>query len=303
MNSPNALIWNIPAAKAAPRRFLRVAALAALASVCLASSARCFEWGDLNPFGDKKYEMKVDPDVPADRLYNEGLMRLEKRDYETAAKRFGELQKQYPFSQWARKSLMMEVYSHYLNSSATDTTSAADRYATLYPNAPDVAYADYLAGMALIGSMPDVHRDQDRTAKAIKYFQTILDKYPKSEYAADARFRMQVARDQLAGYEMNVGRYYLQRHDYIAAISRFREVLFKYQSTREAEEALERLTEAYLALGVVNEAETAAAVLGHNYPDSEWYKEAVERLKSDGLAPSDHQDLWISKTFKKVGLT
>jgi outer membrane protein assembly factor BamD len=303
MNSSNALTWNFPAWNGSTGRLLRVAALAVLASTCLASNARCFEWSDLNPFGDKKYEMKVDPDVPADHLYNEGLIRIEKKDYEAAAKRFGELQKQYPFSQWARKSLMMEVYADYLNGSYTDTTSAADRYATLYPSAPDVAYANYLAGMSLLGAMPDVHRDQDRTAKAVKYFQTILDKYPKSEYASDARFRLQVARDQLAGYEMNVGRYYLQRHDYIAAIARFREVLFKYQSTREAEEALERLTESYLALGVVNEAETAAAVLGHNYPDSEWYKEAVSRLKSDGLAPSEHQDSWISKTFRKVGLT
>jgi outer membrane protein assembly factor BamD len=300
MNSLNA---KLPALKSPAGKVLRVAAFAALASSCLASSARCFEWSDLNPFSEKKYEMKIDPDVPADRLYNEGLIRIEKKDYETAAKNFASLQKQYPFSQWARKSLMMEVYAHYLNGSYTDTTAAAERYSTLYPNAPDLPYVNYLAGMSLIGTMADVHRDQDRSAKAIKYFQTIIDKYPKSEYVTDARFRVQVARDQLAGYEMNVGRYYLQRHDYIAAVSRFREVLFKYQNTREAEEALERLTESYLALGVVNEAETAAAVLGHNFPDSEWYKEAVSRLKSDGYAPSEHQDSWISKAFKKVGLS
>jgi outer membrane protein assembly factor BamD len=213
------------------------------------------------------------------------------------------VQKQYPFSQWARKALLMEVYSYYLNSSYTETVSASDRYTTLYANSPDAAYATYLAGMALFGEMPDEYRDQQRVGKAIKYFQIIIDKYPKSEYVADARFKIQVARDQLAGHEMNIGRYYLKRQNYTAAINRFREVLFKYQNTRESEEALERLTEAYLAMGIVDEAETAAAVLGHNYPDSEWYKEAFDRLKADGYAPQEHQDSWISKAFKKVGLT
>ncbi len=284
-------------------KVIYVAALAAVASTCLVSSAYCFSWEDLNPFGKSKYEQKVDPDVPADRLYNEGLIKMDKKDYEEAAKRFATLQREYPFSQWARKSLLLETYADYLHGSYTDTVSAADRYTTLYPNSPDTPYATYLAGAALLGDMPDVYRDQDRVSKAIKYFQIILDKYPKSDYATDARFKIQVARDQLAGHEMNVGRYYLHRQNYTAAINRFREVLFKYQNTREAEEALERLTEAFLAMGIVEEAETAAAVLGHNYPDSEWYKEAFDRLKSDGYAPQDHQDSWISKMFKKVGMT
>ncbi len=282
--------------------FLRVAALAAIASTCFASAAHCFSLDDINPFSSKKYEMKLDPDIPADRLYNEGLIELKKTDYEGAAKQFTALEKQYPFSQWARKSLMMEIYAQYQNGSYTDAVSAADRYTTLYPNTPDAPYATYLAGMSMLGNMPDVYRDQDRVDKSMKYFQTILDKYPKSQYAADARLKLQVARDQLAGREMDVGRYYLKRENYIAAINRFREVLFKYQNTREAEEALERLTEAYLALGITQEAETAAAVLGHNYPDSEWYKEAFDRLKSGGLSPHEHQDSWISKAFKKVGL-
>jgi outer membrane protein assembly factor BamD len=289
--------------KAIGLNFLRSAAVAAVASTCFVSAAQCFSWEDLNPFGASKYEMKVDPDVPVDRLYNEGLIKLDKKDYEGAAKRFVEVQKQYPFSQWARKSLMMEVYAYYENGSYTDTVTASDHYTTLYGNSPDAPYATYLAGMALFGELPDEHRDQDRVAKAIKYFQIIVDKYPNSPYAADARFKIQVARDQLAGHEMNVGRYYLKRQNYTAAINRFREVLFKYPNTREAEEALERLTEAYLAMGIVDEAETAAAVLGHNFPDSEWYKEAFERLKADGYAPQDHQESWISKAFKKVGMT
>ena len=228
---------------------------------------------------------------------------MEKKDYETAAKTFADLQKQYPFSQWARKALLMEVYAYYQAGSYTETVSSSNRYISLYPNSPDAPYVTYLAGVSLFGDLPDVNRDQDRVTQAIKYFQTVVDKYPKSEYVADARFKIQVARDQLAGHEMNVGRYYLQRKNYTAAINRFREVLFKYQNTRESEEALERLTEAYLAMGIVDEAQTAAAVLGHNYPESEWYKEALDRLKTDGYAPQDHQDSWISKVFRKVGMT
>jgi outer membrane protein assembly factor BamD len=160
-----------------------------------------------------------------------------------------------------------------------------------------------MAGQAMYGEMPDVQRDQDRMIKALKYYQTVVDKYPKTQYAEDSRYKIQICRDQLAGHELEVGRYYLKRKNYTAAINRFREVLFKYQTTREAEEALERLTEAYLAIGITNEAETAAAVLGANFPTSVWYKEAVERLRADGLTPQDHQESWISKSFKKVGLS
>ncbi len=282
---------------------LVAAAFAALASTCAASPAWCWSIQDLNPFAPPKYEMKVEPNIPADRLYNEGLLRLDSKDYEGAAKRFADVQKQFPFSQWARKGLLMEIYADYLNGSYTETTAAADRYLQLYPSTEETAYVNDLAGMSLFGQMPDVHRDQGQIFKAIKYFQVILDKYPKSEYAPEARLKIQVARDQLAGAEITVGRYYLTRHNYTAAINRFREVLFKYQNTREAEEALERLTEAYLAMGIVDEAQTAAAVLGHNYPNSEWYQEAFDRLKNEGLSPHEHEESWISKTFKKVGLS
>jgi outer membrane protein assembly factor BamD len=281
----------------------RLAALAGTATLGLVSSAQCFSLEDLNPFGGSKYEMKVDPNVPPDRFYNEGLSKIDKHDYESAAKDFAKLQKQYPFGEWARKGLVMEVYANYLAGSYVDASSAADRFNTLYPNAPDAAYVNYLAGQAMYGEMPDVQRDQDRMVKALKYYQVVVDKYPKSQYAEDSRYKIQICRDQIAGHELEVGRYYLKRHNYTAAINRFREVLFKYQNTREAEEALERLTEAYLAIGVTNEAETAAAVLGANYPNSQWYKDAFDRLQSDGLAPHEHEDSWISKTFKKVGLS
>ena len=281
----------------------RLVVLAGAATLAFVSSAQCFSLEDLNPFGKSKYEMKVDPNVPADRYYNEGLIKIDKHDYESAAKDFATVQKQYPFGEWARKSLVMEVYSNYLAGAYVEASTAADRFNTLYPNSPDAAYVNYLAGQAMYGEMPDVQRDQDRMVKAKKYYQTVVDKYPKSQYAEDARYKIQICRDQIAGHELDVGRYYLKRKNYTAAINRFREVLFKYQTTREAEEALERLTEAYLAIGITSEAQTAAAVLGANYPNSPWYKEAYDRLKADGLAPQEHEELWISKSFKKVGLS
>lgn len=281
----------------------RLVVLAGVATLAFVSSAQCFSLEDLNPFGKSKYEMKVDPNVPADRYYNEGLIKIDKHDYESAAKDFATVQKQYPFGEWARKSLVMEVYSNYLAGSYVEASTAADRFNTLYPNSPDAAYVNYLAGQAMYGEMPDVQRDQDRMIKAQKYYQTVVDKFPKSQYAEDARYKIQICRDQIAGHELDVGRYYLKRKNYTAAINRFREVLFKYQTTREAEEALERLTEAYLAIGITSEAETAAAVLGANYPNSPWYKEAYDRLKSDGLTPQEHEESWISKSFKKVGLS
>jgi outer membrane protein assembly factor BamD len=285
------------------RKTFRALLLAGVATVACTTSAFCFSLDDLNPFGKKKYEMKLDPVVPPDRIYNEGLIKIDHHDYEAAVKQFASLQKQYPFGEWARKGLVMEVYADYLNQSYVDASTAADKFITLYPNAEEGAYVNYLAGQAMYGDMPDVERDQDRVVKALKYYQTVVDKYPKSKYAADSRFKIKVCRDQLAGHELEVGRYYLKRENYTAAINRFHDVLAKYQDTREAEEALERLTEAYLAMGITQEAETAAAILGANYPDSQWYKDAFQRLQANGLSPHEHPDSWISKAFKKVGLS
>ena len=196
----------------------------------------------------------------------------------------------------------MTTFSQYQNGSYDDAIASAKRYIALYPSSPDIPYAYYLEGMSYYNQIPDISRDQGRAAKAVEVFTVITDKYPKSEYAQDASYKLQVARDQLAGKEMLVGRYYLNQHNYAAAINRFREVLFKYQTTRHAEEALMRLTEAYLALGVPSEAQTAAAVLGHNYPESSWYKDAFALLQGGGLQPQEDQGSWISKAYHKLGL-
>ena len=292
-----------PWRKASGRLLIHSVAVAVAMAVSLPASA---DWLDsLNPmnlFKGEKYEPKVVPDVPAENLYNQGLARLQNKDYAGAAKKFAELDKQYPYSQWQRKAILMTTFSQYQNGSYDDAIGTAKRYITLFPTSPDIPYVYYLEGMSYYNQIPDISRDQDRAAKAAEIFTQITEKYPKSEYAEDARYKLQVARDQLAGKEMQIGRYYLDRHDYAAAINRFREVLFKYQTTRHAEEALERLTEAYLALGIPTEAQTAAAVLGHNFPESSWYKDAYALLQGSGLQPHEDEGSWISKAFHKLGL-
>jgi outer membrane protein assembly factor BamD len=250
--------------------------------------------------GGEKYKTEITPDIPADDLYNQGLVRLKGKDYDGAAKKFGELEKAHPSSEWSRKALLMIVFTNYEKPAYDDAVAAAQRYIGLYPNSPDTPYVYYLAGMSYYSQVPDVMRDQSAAEKSLQIFNELVTKYPKSEYVADARYKMGVARDQLAAKEMTVGRFYLTRKNYPAAINRFHDVLGKYQTTRHTEEALYRLTEAYMAMGVANEAQTAAAILGHNFPDSQWYKDAHALLKTGGLEPHEYTDSWLSKVGKTL---
>ena len=158
----------------------------------------------------------------------------------------------------------------------------------------------YLQANSYYMQIPDISRDQEKTAKALETFQSVVQKYPKSDYADDAKYKIQVTQDQLAGKEMSIGRFYLTRRNYTAAINRFRNVLQYYQTTRHAAEALYRLVEAYLGLGITEEAQTAAAVLGHNFPDSDWYHNAYDLLKGKGLSPHDFGGSWISSIWHTV---
>ncbi len=242
-------------------------------------------------------------DEPADKLYNEGLFLMnERHDPKAASKKFEEVDRQHPYSDWARKSLLMSAYAYYQAGDYDNCIGSATRYVTLHPGSPDAAYAQYLIASSNYDQIPDITRDQGRTEKAIASLEEVIRKYPTSEYANNAKAKLEAARDQLAGREMNVGRYYLSKRDYAAAINRFKTVVTQYQTTRHVEEALERLTECYMAIGIIGEAQTAAAVLGHNFPDSRWYKDAYEIVKSGGAEPSENQGSWISKAFKKMGL-
>jgi len=268
------------------------------AAILLAMSLGACSSFDL--FGKKD---DTPPDEPADRLYNQGLYLLnQKKDPKEAVKKFEEVDRQHPYSEWARKSLIMASYAYYAAGAYDDSVTAAKRYISLHPGSPDAAYAQYLIGSSYFDEIPDITRDQARTEKALAALDEVSRKYPGSEYAVSAKQKIEIGRDQLAGKEMQIGRYYLEKKDYTGAINRFKVVVTRFQTTRHVEEALMRLTEAYMALGIVEEAQTAAAVLGHNFPDSEWYRHAYTLVKTGGAEPSENQGSWISKAFKKVGL-
>ena len=267
------------------RAFTRVALLAVFAATLGACS-----------LFDKD---NVAPDEPADKLYNEGLYLLNtKKDPKEAAKKFEEVDRQHPYSEWARKALIMSAYAYYESSAYDECISTAQRYVTLHPGSPDAAYAQFLIGSSYFDQIPEISRDQTRTEKALESLDEVVRRYPNSEYAVAAKRKIEMARDQLAGKEMEIGRWHLQRREFTGAINRFKVVVTRYQTTRHVEEALMRLTEAYMALGIVDEAQTSAAVLGHNFPESRWYKDAYALMQSRGLQPSENKGSWISRAFK-----
>jgi outer membrane protein assembly factor BamD len=270
-------------------------------AVCGLALAGCDTLASLNPFDKgETYKPEIIAEVPAEEMYNDGLARLQKNDYTAAAKKFSELDKQYPYSDWSRRALIMTAYANYEGRQYEDAVTASKRYLQLHPATPDAAYAQYLLAMSYFNQIPDVTRDQESAERALLALQELIDRYPTSQYAADAKQRMALARDQIAGKEMEVGRFYLQKRNYTGAINRFRTVVARYQTTRHVEEALERLAEAYMAMGIVGEAQTAAAVLGHNFPDSPWYKDAYTLLRNGGVEPREDSESWISKAFRGI---
>jgi len=253
-----------------------------------------------NLFGSKD---DLPPDEPADKLYNEGVFLLnEEKNYKGAAKKFEEVDRQHPYSEWARKSLIMSAYAFYEARAYDDCISAARRYISLHPGSAEAPYAQYLIGSSYFDQIPDITRDQGRTERAITALEEVTRKYPNTEYALSAKRKIEIGRDQLAAKEMEIGRVNQGKKNFTGAINRFKIVVTQYQTTRHVEEALLRLTECYMALGIVQEAQTAAAVLGHNFPDSPWYQDAYNLVKNGGLEPKEKDDSWITKAFKKVGL-
>lgn len=239
----------------------------------------------------------IDNIEPADELYNQGLANLDAGERKEARDKFEAIDKQHPYSEFSRKSLLMLTYMSYRDGQFTESVSTGKRYVSLYPGSKDAAYAQYLVGMSHFRQIPDVTRDQNVTAKSYTAMKVVVDKYPESEYVEDAKAKMRVAFDQIAGKEMLVGRYYQERREFLAAVNRFRRVVEEFQTTRHVEEALARLTESYFALGLTGEAQTATAVLGHNFPDSQWYKDSYSLLQSGGLEPRENKNSWISRLF------
>jgi outer membrane protein assembly factor BamD len=211
---------------------------------------------------------------PANELYNQAMDDLASGDDKKAAKLFDEVERQHPYSSWATKAQLMAAYAHYRANEYDEAVAALDRYIELHPANPDVPYAYYLKGLSYYERISDIHRDQEMSEQARRVFEELANRYPDSEYARDARLKIDLCNDHLAGKEMVVGRYYLQRGYYLAAINRFKTVIDDYQTTTHVPEALLRLTEAYTALGINDEARKSAAVLGYNFPQTEWYADA-----------------------------
>ena len=223
--------------------------------------------------------------VPPEQLYQTALADMDAQRYNSGIENLKKLERQHPYSEFNEKAKLMLVYSNYRIGKFEDAILAADRYLALFPSSPEIPYVLFLKGTAYFAQITDITRDQQLSKNAIDTYTLLIANYPKSDYAKDARDKMVIAVDQLAGKEMSVGRYYAGNGQYGAAINRFRTVVDKYQTSTHIEEALFRLTESNLALGLTNEAQTAAAVLGHNYPSSQWYKQSLELLRKVGLEP------------------
>jgi outer membrane protein assembly factor BamD len=232
---------------------------------------------------------------PVDQIYGDAWKQINNGNWVLAAKQFDEVERQHPYSVWARRAMLMSAYCYYHANHYDDAISTADQYIALHPGSREVAYAFYLKAISLYEQIVDVGRDQTSTEGALTALQDVIQRFPDSEYARDATLKIDLTMDHLAGKEMAVGRYYLNKGDYVGAINRFRTVVEQYQKTSQIAEALERLTEAYYALGVFNEAKTAAAVLGANYPGSPWYKDAYELLQGRHMKPEIDQGSWISR--------
>ncbi|MER2605876.1 MAG: outer membrane protein assembly factor BamD [Siculibacillus sp.] len=267
-------------------RFARVVGAAMLALTVAACASQ-------------KDDMGLDS-TPADQLYNEGLVQLQSGKRADAVKKFDDVDRLHPHSEWSKKAILMQAYTQFERGAYTDCITAAQRFVTLYPTSPDAAYAQYLIGESHYLQIPEVSRDQARTANALEAYGELIQKYPTSPYADDARKKILTVKDQLAGKEMDIGRFYLKKRQYLAAINRFKVVVSQYQTTRHVEEALARLVECYYAMGVVNEAQTAAAVLGHNFPDSQWYKDSYDLIHKGGYEPSEDKASWISKSLSGI---
>jgi outer membrane protein assembly factor BamD len=218
---------------------------------------------------------------PVETLYNEAMNKMLDGGYTQAAKAFDEVDQQHPYSVWATRAELMSAYALYQANKYDESIVAADRFISLHPGNRDVAYAYYLKALDYYVQIADVGRDQKTTQQALDALQEVVRRFPDSKYGRDARLKMDLARDHLAGKEMEIGRYYEGQHDYLAAINRFKRVVQDYQTTTHVPEALQRLAECYTALGLPNEAEKVTAVLGYNYPGSQWYSSAYALLRSD----------------------
>jgi outer membrane protein assembly factor BamD len=230
-------------------------------------------------------------------LYNTAVNSLETGEYKDAAKQFDEVERQHPYSTWATKAQIMAAFSHYQANEYDEAVIGLDRFIRLHPGNRDIAYAYYLKALSYYERISDVARDQLVTELALTSLKEIVRRFPNSKYARDVRLKIDLTRDHLAGKEMEIGRFYLNRNHYVAAINRFKAVVDDYQTTTHVPEALHRLVESYAALGVINEARRVAAVLGHNYPGSEWYLDSYAVAAGPDLRERPEDRGFVTRTW------
>src|SRR3984885_8366764 len=229
-------------------------------------------------------DAKNAPVGPVEQLYNNGVDALNAKRYTTASEQFAAVEQNYPYSSWAVNAQLMLGYTSYLQNKYTDAIATLDRFIQLHPAHRDVAYAYYLRALCYYEQIADIQRDQRGTEQAMNALQDVVNRFPGTAYARDAGLKVDLCRDHLAGKEMEIGRFYQKQHLYEAAIGRFQRVVDDFQTTNHVPEALHRLTEIYLVLGLKDQARRTAAVLGYNYPGSEWYNDSYAQLVDDGVA-------------------
>ncbi len=235
-----------------------------------------------------------------EEIYSRGEYELNRGKEDDAAYYFGEIERLYPYSEWAKRGLIMQAYAHHRDGDYDNARAAAQRFLDFYPADQDAAYASYLLALSYYDQIDDVGRDQGLTFRALQALRVVIERYPDSEYARSAVLKFDLAFDHLAAKEMEIGRYYLKRGHYTAAINRFRVVVEQFQTTSHTPEALHRLVECYLSLGLTDEAQTAGAILGHNFRSTEWYTDSYALLTGQGLEPSALGDSWLASVYRQV---
>ncbi|WP_299370357.1 outer membrane protein assembly factor BamD [uncultured Tateyamaria sp.] len=236
----------------------------------------------------------------AEQIFERGEFELEAGDLTDAAFYFSEIERLYPYSDWARRALIMQAFSHHRDKDYPNSRSAAQRFIDFYPDDDDAAYAQYLLALSYYDQIDEVGRDQGLTFQALQSLREVIERYPDSEYAKSAILKFDLAFDHLAAKEMEIGRYYLRRDNFSASINRFRVVVEDFQTTSHTPEALHRLVEAYLSLGLTDEAQTAGAILGHNFQSTEWYEASFKLLTGQGLELRVLGNNWLSQVYRQM---
>lgn len=236
----------------------------------------------------------------AEEIYKRGEFEISRKKYDDSAKYFSEVERLYPYSEWAKRSLIMQAYANHLDKNYEEARGAAQRYIDFYPGEEDAAYAQYLLALSYYDQIDLIGRDQGLTFQALQALRVVIEQYPDTEYARSAVLKFDLAFNHLAAKEMEIGRYYLKKRHYAAAINRFRVVVEQFQTTTLTPEALHRLVESYLALGLEAEAQTAGAILGHNFKSTEWYEDSYALLTGRGLKPEAKGENWLSAVYRQV---